>query len=153
MTGEFELSAGNVIIGTFTFAFVSLPDGWVVRKGSPPDIEFTTKLGNLGWVLEGSGSFYAVNVVTGQIVEIDVSCKKKRNPSLRGGEPTIRVSGHEASWSTGHEKAGLIRRRELEVLRVTVPCDVTGRLVKISFSGQRDGIGSMEKLVGLVRCH
>ncbi len=74
---KFELATGNLLMGRFTWLFIHLPEGWRVKLGdSPADVNYTTVIKDMGWVVDGSASYYVVNLVNGAVLELDVKCRR-----------------------------------------------------------------------------
>ncbi|MER3601788.1 MAG: hypothetical protein C4339_03615 [Nitrososphaerota archaeon] len=63
---RYELAAGNLMLGRFTFAFIGLPEGWGLSLGTEPDVYPIVRVGDQAWVAEGSALYFAAAPVTGE---------------------------------------------------------------------------------------
>jgi hypothetical protein len=147
----FELAAGNLILGRFTFAYLNLPEGWSLSLGTEPDIYRTVTVGQRAWVLEGSAIYFAMDPLSGESYELSLRCQGLRDLRHRGFE--LLTAGHAGSYSIGELRAGMLRRRTLRRLEVRVPCDVTKRLLELEFTGEGEGLESLLSVRDLVVCH
>jgi hypothetical protein len=152
---EFELSAGNIAIGTYTLLYITLPEGWgVTRAESPPDVYYTILKGGGAWVKMGEASYYLVNRVRGDVVGLDVRCRPLEGwRPRRDMEGPIQVNTHQAYIKRVLLKPGLFRRRELHELQLVVPCRDTERVLEIRFTGQGEGIDEIAPQISSLRCH
>ncbi|MEM0482861.1 MAG: hypothetical protein QXM16_08285 [Nitrososphaerota archaeon] len=153
---EFELATGNLIMGRFTWLYICVPEGWTVKLGDyPSDINYTTVVNDSGWVTDGASSYYVVNLVNGDVLELEIRCRKgvkERASSLHGYE-LVRVNGHEACLSLKTIKRGL-RRNLLHQAVIHIPCVNTSRTIELTLTAKSmSEIDEMKKYLPNYRCH
>ncbi|MDJ0272096.1 MAG: hypothetical protein QXN23_03165 [Candidatus Caldarchaeum sp.] len=153
---EFELSTGNLLMGRFTFVVVSVPEGWAVKIGdAPADVNYTTIVDGVGWVLDGSSYYYVVNLVTGEVIDLEVHVKKGLRQKSHGNEnaAVIYVNGHTAILETRQVKRGLPRKPATKIT-LTIPCQKTSRTIELVFTGKSgEELEELRKCFPSIRCH
>ncbi|MEM1936662.1 MAG: hypothetical protein QXX49_01100 [Candidatus Caldarchaeum sp.] len=153
---EYELATGNLLMGRFTWLVVYVPEGWTVKLGDAPvDVNYTTVVKETGWVLDGSSNYYVVNLVNGDVVELEVKCRKgvkQPNPS-RDKLEIYRVNGHSADVFSRTVRRG-IRRTPTTQLSLHIPCTETNRTIELTFTSQSSsGLEQLKTLIPSYRCH
>lgn len=153
---EYELATGNLLMGRFTWIYIYVPEGWSVKLGdAPADVNYTSVVKGVGWVLDGSSSYYVVNLVGGEVVELDLRCRKGvRNPGLpKEGFEASTVNGHNCFIGNRTVKRGL-RRKLLTQSTLTIPCPETSRTIEAKFtSSSAPAVEELKKLFPHYRCH
>ncbi|MEM4328228.1 MAG: hypothetical protein QW777_04345 [Candidatus Caldarchaeum sp.] len=153
---EYELATGNLLMGRFTWLVVYVPEGWSVKIGDAPvDVNYTLVVKDAGWVLDGSSNYYVVNLVNGDVVELEVKCRKGvKQPRLsREGIETSRVNGHSAYLFSRTFKRG-IRRTPMTQMSLQIPCTETKRTIELTFTSQSSsGLEQLKNLLPSYRCH
>ncbi len=152
---EFELATGNLLIGRFTWLFIYLPEGWRVKPGdSPTDVNYTTVIKDMGWVVDGSASYYIVNLVNGAVLELDVKCSRGiKTPKQGANIEVILINGHQAYITSKVVKRGLRRQLHTQT-NVQIPCTNTSRTVELTITGRSDfDIEELKRYFAYYRCH
>lgn len=152
---EFELASGNIVLGRFTWLFIRVPEGWIVKLGdASADVNYTTVVQNMGWVLDGIASFYVINLVNGTLLELEIKCMKGvKTPSEKTIQEKIIINGHEAYLSTKTVRRGLKRRPHLQT-KVKIPCNVTDRTIELTLTAENSkDIEEHMKCFPRYRCH
>jgi len=155
---EFDLSTGNLLLGNFVWSSIVLPEGWTVKKAdTPPDISYTTMVGNSGWVQEGEATYYLVNLVSGEALELGIRCRKRGSSDLEQhpNATLLDVSGHVGKVTRESIRAGLIRKKAMQRVKLAVACEVTRRVLELSITGdsQSAGLDQIAELLSLCKCH
>nr|BAJ49359.1 hypothetical protein HGMM_F01D06C26 [Candidatus Caldarchaeum subterraneum] len=153
---EFELSTGNLLMGRFTYVVVCVPEGWAVKIGdAPSDVNYTTVVDGVGWVLDGSSSYYVVNLVSGEVIDLEVHVKKglRQTSQRHGNVAVVNVNGHSATLETHQVKRGLPRKPATKIT-LTIPCQKTSRTVELVFTGKSgEELEELRKCFPSIRCH
>lgn len=129
-----------------------------MKKGdTPPDISYTTMVGNSGWVQEGESTYYLVNLVSGETLELEIRCKKRTSASEEKhlNATLLNVCGHRGTVKRHTIQAGLFKRRPMQQLKLEVSCDVTNRVLEISITAEpgSTALDQVAQLLGLYKCH
>ncbi|MCS7133186.1 MAG: hypothetical protein RMI43_01465 [Candidatus Caldarchaeum sp.] len=153
---EYELATGNLLIGRFLWLVVRVPEGWAVKVGdSPSDVNYTTVVDGVGWVLDGSTSFFVVDLVSGTVVDLEITIRKGiKTKDLT--EPSVRVinfNGHDVVVVNREVRRGL-RREKMEQASLTIPCTRTSRTIGISLTAKnREALDELVEVLRDSRCH
>ena len=159
-----KLMAGNIVLGTYNFIELRLPEEWSVSRGEiPPEIVYTGEREGVGYVTEGTLYNYLVNLVGNETLSMQVRSSRKSSVSeaelrrmFRGGiSGVLNVSGHIAYYYVGKRRVGLVRRREVSFARLAFHCSNTGRLIEIVVEGGAEE-SRLEEIIGYLselRCH
>jgi hypothetical protein len=135
---KFELFTGNLLMGTYTFITLTLPEGWVVqRSASPPDIYYMGEVGGRRWILEGYAHYYLANHVTGESYDLLVEVKKgrgRKEERFEGRERRVSLAGHRAFVTVRSYARGLFRKEAVTEHEIRTYCDVTNRRISIQIS-------------------
>jgi len=150
-----ELATGNILFGRFTWLYIEVPEGWAVKVGdSSADVNYTAVIKEVGWVLDGSSSFYIVNLINGAVVEMDVKCRKGvKLPSEKALTEKITVNGHESYIYTKTVKR-IFTRNIIHQTKITIPCADTKRTIEITVTAENhEDIKEQMKHLPNYRCH
>ncbi len=155
---EFDLSTGNLLLGNFAWSSIALPEGWTVKKAeTPPDISYTTMAGNSGWVQEGEATYYLVNLVTGEALELEIRCRKRNtsDQEQQSNVTLLNVSGHVGKVTRQSIEAGLLKKKPLQRMKLTISCEVTHRVLELSITAesQSTALDQIAELLSLYKCH
>ncbi|MEN3048049.1 MAG: hypothetical protein ABDH63_04640 [Candidatus Caldarchaeales archaeon] len=152
---RFELFTGNIVIGTYKFLTLVLPEGWAVQRSrAPSDIYYTGVVQGKGWVTEGYAHYYITNLVTGERYDLLVEVKKgTKGVDLTGQSELTTFSGHSASVSRRVYAAGLFRKREVREVTIRTVCELTSRTISIQISSQEDLPKEVMEALTESECH
>ncbi len=138
MRRKFELFTGNVVMGTYTFITLALPEGWVVQRSrNAPDIYYMGEVGGRRWVLEGYAHYYLTNLVTGESYDLLVEVKKGRGKTERrlGEQDRLAyLAGHRAVVTVRSFARGLLRKEPVTEHEIRTYCEVTNRRISIQIT-------------------
>lgn len=153
---EFELATGNLLMGRFTWLYIHVPEGWTVKIGdAPADVNYTAVVKDVGWVVDGSASYYVVNLINGDVLELDVRCRKgiKHTSFQVGSYEMTRINGHDAHIVSKTIKRGF-RRHPMTQVTLRIPCTETSRTIELVLTGKSsEDIQEMKELFPRLRCH
>ncbi len=155
---EYDILAGNIVLGNYSFLKILLRDEWVVKpSGIPPEIYYTSTNRGYRYVLEGLYTGYLVNSIDNTTLLINISVKrglaKETIIDKRGeyGEKT--VNGHKMIYLLGEEIKGLIRRRKVYYVEASINCSETNRHIKIRLeSTDKQSLRDIFRDIGII-CH
>jgi len=135
---KFELFTGNLIMGTYTFITLALPEGWLVqRSANPPDVYYMGEVGGRRWILEGYAHYYLANQVTGESYDLLVEVKKgrgRKEDRFKEGERLVSLAGHRASVTIRSYARGFFRKEPVTEHDIRTYCDVTDRRISIQIA-------------------
>lgn len=169
------------MLGTCNLLVFGLPPGWRLLPGAfPPEADRWRVWDDTCWALEGRASFRALpppTPGTGRPAAVEGRLEVRALPAAAAGTPpgmvttllapavalatvedegALAVGGHTARFASGTVAVGLgpwRRRRPAWVL--TVPCDVTGRVLRLLLSGEQPApvAEARAAVVAALRCH
>lgn len=150
------IAASNPLYGAVNFIVLYMPPYWKALAGNvPPEIDEVKKFGKIQWVTSGSSTSVVYNNSSKAWLEVKIEARKKPILLKKNVELKAQVGGHDAKYSFGVEKVGLIKRREYDTLDVEFYCDVTSRYVRIKFRGPnaRRVFSEILEYIGESICH
>jgi hypothetical protein len=135
---KFELFTGNLIMGTYTFITLALPEGWIVqRSANPPDVYYMGEVGGRRWILEGYAHYYLANQVTGESYDLLVEVKKgkgRKEELPEGRGKLVSLAGHRAFLKVQSYTRGFFRKEPVTEHDIKTYCDVTDRRISIQIA-------------------
>ncbi len=138
MRRKFELFTGNLLMGTYTFVTLTLPEGWLIQSSrNPPDVYYMGEVGGRRWILEGYAHYYLANQVTGESYDLLVEVKKGRGRTERrlGEQDRLAyLAGHRAVVTVRSFARGLLRKEPVTEHEIRTYCDVTNRRISIQIA-------------------
>ncbi|MCS7118127.1 MAG: hypothetical protein NZ957_05025 [Thaumarchaeota archaeon] len=137
---RFELFTGNIVIGTYRFVNLVLPDGWAVQRSrAPSDVYYTGVVQGKAWVTEGYAHYYLTNLVTGDRSDLYLEVKKGIKGLDVAGQAGLKsFSGHPATIKWRSYATGIFRKREVKEVVITTVCDQTSRTISIQLVSQEE---------------
>lgn len=157
MTKKIELATGNLLMGRFLWLVLEVPDGWAVKVGdTQSDVYYTAVVEGNGWITEGSTSYFVVNLVNGEIYDLELKVKKglKQLGSLLSVDSEkLTINGHIATVVHREVKRGF-RRISMKQMIFTIPCDRTSRTIELTVTGKNiDELDLLKQTFANIRCH
>ncbi|MEM1951857.1 MAG: hypothetical protein QW299_00835 [Candidatus Caldarchaeum sp.] len=157
MARKFELATGNLLMGRFLWLLLDVPEGWTVKVGDiPSDVYYTTIVEGNGWITDGSTSYFLVNLVNGEVYDLELKVKKgvkELGRLMTSGGEKIMVNGHIATVVHREVKRGF-RRTPMKQIAITVPCDRTLRTIEMTVTGKNsDELDQIKQSLTNSRCH
>lgn len=138
MRRKFELFTGNLIMGTYTFITLALPEGWIVQRSkNPPDIYYMGEVEGRRWILEGYAHYYLTNQVTGESYDLLVEVKKgkgRKEDRFKEGERLVSLAGHRAFIKVRSYTRGFFRKEPVTEHDIRTYCDVTDRRISVQIA-------------------
>jgi len=126
------IAATNPIIGVVNFIVLNLPLGWgLAALDYPPTVDRILKIKNIRWVAEGEAKSKVV--APRAVAYIYITVREGRK--VKALENPFTVNGHEAFYSFGKVKRGLIKKRLFDNIKISFYCDVTNRTINIDMTG------------------
>ena len=126
------IAAANPIIGVVNFIVLNLPLGWgLAALDYPPTIDRILRVKNVRWVAEGEAKSRMVAPKAAAYISITVREGKR----IKVLKHQFTINGHEAFYSTGKIKKGLIKKRIFDNIKISFYCDVTNRTISIDITG------------------
>ncbi len=138
MRRKFELFTGNLLMGTYSFITLTLPEGWVIQRSkSPPDVFYMGEVGGRRWILEGYAHYYLANQVSGESYDLLLEVKKGKGRAegrFEGLVRSVSFAGHTAFVTIRTHASGLFRKEPLTTHEIRTYCDVTNRRISIQIA-------------------
>lgn len=123
------------------------------NRDSPSDVNYTTVVDNVAWVLDGSTAYFIVNLVNGMVYDLEVRVKKGIRTIDFNQFEMLTVNGHMAGLRRKEVRRGF-RREPMKQLIVVIPCEKTLRTLELVLTGKDpEQLEKLKDTLSDSRCH
>ena len=158
---RFVLAVHNTLLGVFNYLVFNLPSKWKLKSGDFPfEMYASTKIGEVRWVRDGISVNYIYDGESALRMVVSVhenerqSKLVKRNVTVLRDE-SIDINGHRGRVVIGRTSRGLLKKTQLDYLRIVYRCNVTRRTIDLAMEGRchEESLKTLTEAIQKSTCH